>query len=151
MRTRSLSPANEGSRYSTRRLRTTQEAPAAFVALVHPAKSECEIAACCIQWTYSTLLAWPLASIAVSGMRTGKRWMAVNSLSSVERGDGIAIRRESRPPASGAQLGIAHAFVRPAAFSIQVWLSFAWHRSLKVIGKPRIDLGLSGGRLSQTL
>jgi len=34
---------------------------------------ECEIAARCIQRTYSTLLACPLASIAVSGIRTETR------------------------------------------------------------------------------
>ena len=51
-----------------------------------------------------------------------------------------------RPPACAAQLGIADAFVGPAAFAIKVWLSFAWQRSLKVIGKPRVNLGLSGRR-----
>jgi len=68
--------------------------------------------------------------------------MAVNFLFSVERGDGIAICGKSRPPARAAQLGIAHTFVGPAAFAVKVRLSLAWQRTVKVIGKPPVNLGL---------
>jgi hypothetical protein len=55
VRSTKRSPAKAGNRYSTWWLRTTHEAAADFVAAVHPAESECEIAASCIQRTYSTL------------------------------------------------------------------------------------------------